>query len=178
MKTHVGMIILTGALTISGCKRADSDTTSSSKDASQATPASESFVPGQIKTIEETTQDGRRVVMQVKIGEEGEEIRHGKFTAYHPNGNKWGESHFEDDFRQGKMTEWYSTGVKKKEGQFVDDKQDGVWTEWDRNGNQVNQFEFHMGISVTPQAPTIAPAPTTAPAAASKPTPTTQPASP
>ncbi len=166
MKTHVGMIVLVGAFTISGCKPADTDTN----------------VPGQTKTIEETTEDGRRVVMQVKINEAGEEVRHGTFTAYYKNGNKWGEEEYKDGLRHGKFAEWHSTGVKKKEGQFVDDQQDGVWTVWDRNGNQVDQFEFDKGTPLATEPATepatTAPAPTTAPAAAPKPSPTTQPASP
>jgi len=179
-KIRYGSIFLIGTLVLVGCKRADSESTAdSTSDAGDFEKGLKGIAPtvtGQIKTIEETTSDGKRVVMQVKIGADGKEIRHGLFTAYYPNGNKWGESHFKDDVQDGKFTEWFSTGVKKREGQYDAGKPDGLWTEWDRNGNQIKQTTFVAGKPVS-ATPTTA-APTSAPTSVSAPPPTTQPASP
>jgi hypothetical protein len=178
-KMRYRLILLVGTLASVGCKPADSQPApDTSAPKAETTPPA---VPGQIKTIEETTAEGQRVVMQVKIGAEGEEVRHGTFTAYYPNGNKWGEEEYKDGIRHGKHLEWYSTGVKKREGQFVNDQQDGLWTEWDPNGNKTEETRFVAGMPVSPKpAASIPAAPQTPQPASAAPTPapTTQPASP
>jgi antitoxin component YwqK of YwqJK toxin-antitoxin module len=61
---------------------------------------------------------------QVKIGEEGQEIRHGRFLRLHPNGHPALEA-------------WYRDGERV-----------GVWNWWDEQGNLLRSTEFEYGVAV------------------------------
>ena len=63
-------------------------------------------------------------------------IKHGKWTYWYENGEKWAEGEYNNDSTNGKWTYWYpQKKFKEKEGNFINGKKDGKWIEYHPNGN-------------------------------------------
>ncbi|MFC1757352.1 toxin-antitoxin system YwqK family antitoxin [Planctomycetota bacterium] len=65
---------------------------------------------------------------------EGEDEKHGKWTAWYPNGEKRMEGEFQYDQPSGPFVWWHNNGQKSLEAMYSAGKKKGVWTWWHENG--------------------------------------------
>ena len=65
---------------------------------------------------------------------EGKDEKHGKWTAWYPNGEKRMEGEFQYDQPSGSFTWWHKNGQKSLEAMYSAGKKEGLWTWWHENG--------------------------------------------
>jgi antitoxin component YwqK of YwqJK toxin-antitoxin module len=74
----------------------------------------------------------------------GVDERHGMWTWWFPNGQKYSEGRYLEDQPVGKWTFWHSNGLKHMEGEYLAGVQSGKWSTWQENG-QIVRIEEHAG---------------------------------
>ena len=100
--------------------------------------------------LAETTFDWWNGAMSVTpIGKAGEDQKHGRWTSFHPNGQKESEGRFEEGQPDGKFTWWYETGQTRAEGTYKMGQKVGVWTTWYASGQKESRGEYEGGGDVT-----------------------------
>lgn len=67
---------------------------------------------------------------------EGESLRTGVWTFYHPNGQKQYEGEFHEGDAIGVHSWWHSNGQRRVRGNYHDGKPHGTWTWWYANGQR------------------------------------------
>lgn len=76
---------------------------------------------------------------------EGELIkgkRHGKWTSWYPNGNKWSEGYFKNGISDSIRTTYYENGNKRYEGCYKVGKQIGIWKFWLEDGKLAEEKNY------------------------------------
>jgi antitoxin component YwqK of YwqJK toxin-antitoxin module len=76
---------------------------------------------------------------------EGTPERHGKWTAWHQNGQVQVEGKFDHGHPVGEFTWYYANGQKSVEGSYQSGERHGVWTWWHENGLKASSGEFVEG---------------------------------
>ncbi|MCA9245945.1 MAG: hypothetical protein KDA42_02490 [Planctomycetales bacterium] len=76
---------------------------------------------------------------------EGQDVKHGVWTSWYPNGQEHIRGEYRDDLEVGKFTWWYSNGQKALEGSYVDGKPEGRWTWWHENGQKATEGSYENG---------------------------------
>lgn len=61
-------------------------------------------------------------------------IRHGLFLAYHPDGAKASEGHYEEGVEQGLWRDYHQNGQLAAEGQYDGGAEVGQWHYWNPDG--------------------------------------------
>jgi antitoxin component YwqK of YwqJK toxin-antitoxin module len=64
------------------------------------------------------------------------DVRTGKWTWWHPNGQPQLEGHYEEDAPTGTFTWWHPNGQKQRQGSYVDGSQSGKWNWWYPTGQK------------------------------------------
>jgi antitoxin component YwqK of YwqJK toxin-antitoxin module len=62
-------------------------------------------------------------------------IRHGRFTAYHPNGKLASEGEYVHGTEHGLWRDYHATGALAAEGDFENGEQKGTWRYWNEDGS-------------------------------------------
>jgi len=62
--------------------------------------------------------------------------KHGVWTQWFANGEKWIEETYEDGMRTGEFTVWKENGLKEYEGSYKQDQPSGKWIFYDKKGNK------------------------------------------
>lgn len=75
----------------------------------------------------------------------GKPIKHGPYTAWHPNGAVRMKGEYKYDIPVGVFTWSYANGQKSLEGMYEDGKQQGEWSWWHDNGQRSIRGEFAAG---------------------------------
>ncbi len=75
----------------------------------------------------------------------GKPIKHGLYTAWHPNGTVRMKGEYKYDVPVGTFTWQYVNGQKSLEGIYDDGKQEGEWSWWHDNGQRSIRGEFAGG---------------------------------
>jgi len=71
--------------------------------------------------------------------------KHGKWTYWNVNKEKWSEENFDSGIRHGEFTIWYKSGEKNYAGFYKHGKSDGKWVFWDAEGNKTKEVLFENG---------------------------------
>ena len=71
--------------------------------------------------------------------------RHGRYTHWYQNGQKWREGTFYYGQPHGQWTEWHTNGQLRATGSFRNGQKHGPWTFWDRDGNRISEREYVNG---------------------------------
>ncbi len=71
--------------------------------------------------------------------------KHGKFYAWHPNGQMMMQGEYKYDLPVGTFTWWYSNGQKSIEGSYEDGLQEEEWCWWHENGIRSIRGGFYGG---------------------------------
>jgi len=58
-------------------------------------------------------------------------LKVGKWTHWHPNGQKWVEAYWKDGKKDGTWLVWHNKGQKRYEENWKNDEKEGKWTWWD-----------------------------------------------
>lgn len=61
-------------------------------------------------------------------------IRHGLFTAYHPNGQLASEGQYIDGVEAGLWRDFHENGQLAAEGEYAHGNEVGVWRYWNEDG--------------------------------------------
>ena len=75
----------------------------------------------------------------------GKPIKHGGYTAWHPNGQLRMKGEYKYDMPVGTFTWWYANGQKSLEGDYAEGKQEGEWSWWHENGQRSIRGYFAAG---------------------------------
>lgn len=75
----------------------------------------------------------------------GKSIKHGTYTAWHPNGQMRMQGEYKYDSPVGTFTWLYSNGQKALEGDYNEGKQEGEWNWWHENGQRSIRGHFANG---------------------------------
>jgi len=81
---------------------------------------------------------------------EGKTIKHGPWTAWHPNGQVAVEGRFEYDLPVGQFVWWYSNGQKAQEGTYEAGHASGSWVWWHVNGQRKTSGSYDAGAPMGP----------------------------
>jgi antitoxin component YwqK of YwqJK toxin-antitoxin module len=83
-------------------------------------------------------QDGAKYIEgDYKNGE-----RHGKWTAWHSNGNVWSIGHYKKGVEVGLKTVYHENGEKYYEGKVDGERRIGKWTFWDNEGKEIKTINY------------------------------------
>ncbi len=74
-----------------------------------------------------------------------EQKKHGVWTYWHENGNKWLEENYQNNMLHGKFIEWYKSGEISFEGEYSDGIPSGEWIFWDDQGNKTKKLIYKNG---------------------------------
>lgn len=78
--------------------------------------------------------DGQpRAVYEYKFEDE-EEVRHGAYQSWYPNGELRSSGQFADGQRTGEWTYFYATGQKRTAGHYEEGRRVGRWSFWTEEG--------------------------------------------
>ncbi len=75
----------------------------------------------------------------------GKPIKHGKYTAWHPNGQTRMSGEYKYDSPVETFTWYYANGQKSLEGKYDNGKQEGEWNWWHENGQRSIKGFFSNG---------------------------------
>ena len=99
-----------------------------------------------IENVAEKWDNGnQRLLEEVVIGEDGEQIRHGLSTIYWPSGAKKLEMEYHCGVKHGLKMAWYENGEPWSEGEFVNGRDHGTWTVWFVDGTKSVEFTLDHG---------------------------------
>jgi uncharacterized protein len=76
---------------------------------------------------------------------QGQDQRHGLWTAWYPNGQKLLEGEYRHDTAVGKFTWWHANGQKAVHGSYEQGLQHGRWVWWHENGQKASEGQFEQG---------------------------------
>ena len=76
----------------------------------------------------------------------GKPQRDGVWTAWHRNGMKQAEGHYQHDLPNGEFTWWYESGKKQAKGTYRAGVKDGVWLTWHPSGAKQSHMEYRQGV--------------------------------
>jgi antitoxin component YwqK of YwqJK toxin-antitoxin module len=76
-------------------------------------------------------------------------IRHGRFTAFHQDGQLASEGLYEHGLEEGSWRDYHENGVLAAEGTYKHGKKEGVWRYWTDSGEAESQEEFLDGRLVS-----------------------------
>jgi len=72
-------------------------------------------------------------------------LKVGKWTHWHPNGQKWVEAYWKDGKKDGTWLVWHNKGQKQYEENWKNDEKEGKWTWWDLDGQIELEGNFKNG---------------------------------
>ena len=75
----------------------------------------------------------------------GKRVKFGKFTEWHPNGQKKATGTYRDDHLSGEFSSWYANGQRETRGQYATGTPQGQWTWWHENGMRRAQGSYANG---------------------------------
>jgi antitoxin component YwqK of YwqJK toxin-antitoxin module len=75
----------------------------------------------------------------------GKAIKHGRYTAWHGNGQVRMQGEYKYDMPVGTFTWYYANGQKSLEGSYDEGKQEGEWSWWHENGQRSIKGFFASG---------------------------------
>ena len=104
--------------------------------------------------IAEVEYDDGQVRMRFSryVSEDGSHwIRHGRFTAFHRNGQLATEGHYDHGVEQGTWRDYHENGVLAAEGAYRSGKKDGLWRYWDSSGQPEEGEEYLEGELISPK---------------------------
>jgi antitoxin component YwqK of YwqJK toxin-antitoxin module len=73
-------------------------------------------------------------------------IRHGLFTAFHENGTKASELHYEHGTEHGESIDFHPNGQMAAQGQYNEGKEHGLWRYWTEDGVEEPTSIFENGV--------------------------------
>jgi antitoxin component YwqK of YwqJK toxin-antitoxin module len=68
--------------------------------------------------------------------------KHGKWTVYYKNGNRWSVGYFKDGLDDGKRTTYHENGKKNFEGKYNKGEMVGKWRFYDENGKLIKEIDY------------------------------------
>jgi antitoxin component YwqK of YwqJK toxin-antitoxin module len=71
---------------------------------------------------------------------------HGRYRRWHVNGRKEEESFYQDDMLHGKQVRWYPNGQKRCEIHYRDGEMHGKRIVWNENGGKKFEIDYKDGI--------------------------------
>ncbi len=81
----------------------------------------------------------------VKYTPVGQDVKHGCWTAWHPNGQKRVEGIYENDLPEGEFTWWYPNGQQAVVGNYRNGQPHGAWTWWHENAQKATNGQYIRG---------------------------------
>lgn len=99
-------------------------------------------------TSVQTSADSFSTFQFAKYEPQGEELRHGKWQEWYPNGQPKMSGQYNHDKKVGQFTYWHSNGQKAAEGQYLADKHEATWVWWHQNGQKSVTGSFQNGLLV------------------------------
>lgn len=76
---------------------------------------------------------------------QGEELRHGRWQEWYPNGQPKMLGQYKYNKMVGQFSYWHSNGQKAAEGEYLQDKHHGIWVWWHQNGQKSVTGDFDKG---------------------------------
>ncbi len=98
-----------------------------------------------IVMMEETFDDGSKVLEQVVRLDNGKDLKHGLTTTYWPDGSKRMEVEYVCGTLHGTKVAYFTDGTRRSVGEYVNGKEQGKWIEWYRDGKKAKQFSMDHG---------------------------------
>ena len=80
-----------------------------------------------------------------KYEPQGEELRHGQWQEWYPNGQQKMSGQYNHSKMVGQFSYWHPNGQKAAEGNYAADKHDNTWVWWHRNGQKSVSGSFQKG---------------------------------
>jgi antitoxin component YwqK of YwqJK toxin-antitoxin module len=68
--------------------------------------------------------------------------KHGTWTSWYNNGNKWSEGQYTKGRNDGITSTWHENGQKYYEGHFTEGARSGVWRFWDEQGELIKEIDY------------------------------------
>ena len=68
--------------------------------------------------------------------------KHGAWTYWYENGNKWSEGSFYEGLNDDERTTWHENGQVHYTGEYDKGKRIGTWTFYDEEGNQTKEINY------------------------------------
>ena len=72
---------------------------------------------------------------------EGEEVKHGDWISYYPDGVKWSQDTYDKGVQNGVYMTWHPNGTPYISGHHTEGAMTGVWTIQDSTGVVVKTFD-------------------------------------
>lgn len=76
----------------------------------------------------------------------GQDLHHGRWTAWYPNGHKMAEGMYEYDRRNGPFKWWYENSQPQVSAEFKDGRRHGTWIWWHDNGQKAAEGQYTDGV--------------------------------
>ena len=68
--------------------------------------------------------------------------KHGTWTSWYNNGNKWSTGQYTSGRHDGITTTWPENGKKYYEGYYEQDVRTGIWRFWDEKGELIKEIDY------------------------------------
>ena len=75
----------------------------------------------------------------------GKDVKHGRWTAWYPNGQMRVEGTYEQDLAEGQFTWWYCNGQQAAIGNYRKGLEHGAWVWWHENGQKAVNGQYTDG---------------------------------
>jgi antitoxin component YwqK of YwqJK toxin-antitoxin module len=75
----------------------------------------------------------------------GEDVKHGRYTTWFPNGQRSQEGAYVVDVPDGQFTWWYPNSQERMSGSYKNGKSHGPWVWWHENGQRAAQGTYVYG---------------------------------
>jgi antitoxin component YwqK of YwqJK toxin-antitoxin module len=82
----------------------------------------------------------------------GVDQKHGLWTWWYSNGQKYSEGRYVEDEPIGKWVFWHANGQKQMNGEYVAGVQTGKWTWWREDGTVLRSEEYGAGNAMSDDA--------------------------
>ena len=76
----------------------------------------------------------------------GKDVKHGRWTAWHPNGQMRVRGTYEHDLPEGQFTWWHPNGQEAATGNYKNGQAHGVWVWWHKNGQKSANGQYTDGV--------------------------------
>jgi antitoxin component YwqK of YwqJK toxin-antitoxin module len=83
--------------------------------------------------------DGQKRV-EGEYNKEGK--KHGDWTYWYDNGNKWSEGSFNEGLNDGERITWHENGQQHYTGEYDKGKRVGIWRFYDENGTMTKEIDY------------------------------------
>lgn len=146
MKLTIASILLLFAV-ITGCTKTEDVITSIYPNGN----------PIRISTYKMVNDSTRELIKEVRFYQNGEkkqhgefknEVKHGKWTYWYENGNKWSEANFNLGVTDGESIVWYENGEIKYRGDYKNGDPHDVWTFYDDKGKKLKDVYYEDGDKI------------------------------